>query len=543
MRRFWVGSCVLFVFVSMFFLMGSLVGCQKPANPNMPRMFQSQDFDPSIPHAYRIHPVSKYATYETELKKHCGRLPRMDHKDYALLAANRAMIEYALGNTSLAAQTAMDSQAVMTGEVRGEQGKAVAAALANEEFKVFKGECYEIAMLNAFVGLCQLHLGDQETAAVGFRRALEADKMSKEGMRDDFRLAYWGLGMSMIDEDMNAASQAFEKCQYKSAEQVAQENLVFLISLGRGPWKLLTGLYGTLDQIEKSPYAPCSAEVFIDGESVGKSVKLLSLHEQSKGVPRSGKDAGQVAKAIGKYSLSLTVGVFLGRGGADLIEKLWQIKADSRTCYMLPDEIHVASTRVTPGQHTVRVKFFDSAGNELKRYEQVWHYIQAPTEGRRFVSIRSEFDRCNIQGPVAFTRINNVSTDKVKLPPKAEAKKEKPKYKEVMTVRFRAANIKGLKVGDTVKLCHFYRRTEYRMDSEYHWRYEPMLYDHNGHPMGYPNNRFRMQDYDIGLIGLAKVTKIKKDTGYAEVMSLTTDYKPRVDDMITATRKVGHTWE
>jgi len=488
-----------------------------------------------------VDPTSKYATYEQELEGYLNKLPGMDHKDYAMLAANRAMILDALGRTEQAAQAAFEAQAIMTGEVRGEHRKTAAAVASDESLKVFKGESYEIAMLNCFLGICYLKLGDNETAAIGFRRALEADKMSKEGYRDDFRLAYWGLGMTAIDSDYDTACQMLDRCGYKSADQVAGENMVFLIYLGRAPYKRLIGVYGEHDVICRSQYEPVSAEVFVDGVSLGKSFELIDLYNQSRGVPRTEKDTGQGAKGAGKFILAAAAGVILGGSAQDLVEAAWVVKADTRTCYMLPNEVHVVSGTIRPGPHTVKVKFHNAFGGELKRYEQVWHNVQAPDEGRRYVTIRSECDRCNVQGPIAFTRVNKVEIKAVPAEQSA-GQQGTARQRELVNIAFRATNLPELKVGDSVKVCHFYTRTQFRTDTSYHWRYQPMAYNNKGQPIGYPNNKLRMQDYDVGLVGTAKVTRIDGETATAEMISLTTDYKPNIDDMVTKASRVGRLW-
>jgi len=517
-----------------------LLGCQEPPKPvGLPRLFAQEPTTSSAPN--EVDPNSKYATYEQELAGLLGEMPQMDHKDYAMLAANRAMILDALGRTDEASKSALDAQAIMTGQVKGEEQKAAAAAASDESLKVFKGECYEIAMLNCFVGICSLKDGDNETASIGFRRALEADKMSKEGCRDDFKLAYWGLGMATVDSEPDTAGQMFKRCGYKSADQVAGDNMVFLIYMGRAPCKRLTGAYGEHDMICRCQYEPAYAKVFADGASLGKSIELIDLHSQSRGVPKTKKDTGQAAKGIGKLVLASTVGAFLGGSAQDLVEAAWVVKADTRACYMLPNEVHVVGAAVPPGSHTVKVKFYGRGGAELNRYEQVWRNVRAPARGRRFVTIRSEFDRCNVQGPVAFTRISKV--DCKALPAEKPTGQDKPAQAgELVSVAFRAANLPELAVGDTVKLCHFYARTQCRMDTNYHWRYQPMAYNNQGQPVGHPNCKLRMQDYDVGLVGLAKVSEINGETAKAEVVSLTTDYKPQVDDMVTKATRVGRLW-
>jgi len=507
-----------------------ILGCQPTckAPGSLPRIFAAKAFDRDMPNAEVMDAASKYLTYEQELRSCCPELPEMNHKDYAMLAANRAMIEERLGHVEAARQAVLDAQSIMTGVVKDEEGKAIAASVADESAKVFKGECYEIAMLNCLVGLYSLDLGENETAAIGFRRALEADKMSKEEARDDFALAYWGLGMANLDSDPETSAAMFRRCAHKDVSTAGRENVVFLVSMGRAPTKRLYGLYGEQDQIVLEPYESHSAEIFVDGRLRGRAVAMVNLYDQSRGVPRTGKDVGQGAKAGGKFALALAAGIVLGDAGQGLVEHGWAIKADTRACYMLPNELALLSCRIPAGYHTVNVKFHDRAGRPLPRYEQVWHNVYFPSDRREYVWIRSEFDRCNIQGPIAFTRVAKVKADK---------KSQKT------FIEFRAANLPGLQIGDEVRICHFYSQTQERWDHNYHWRYAPRVYNSKGQDIGYPDSRLRMQDYDIGLVGKAKVVQIKNGQAAAEVVSLTTAYVPEKENMVTNAQPVGRIWQ
>jgi len=512
-------------------------GCGRPKAPaNMPRAFVAEKFDGIQPGTQLIHPTSKYATFDKELQGLCVDLPALNNKDYAQLAANRAMIEYSLGKPHDAAQSAYSSQRVMRGDVKGEQAKAAKSAIGSQAELVYKGEFYDDAMMNSMVGICNLMMGDLETARIGFRRALDADKRGKdkENFRDDFNLAHWGLGMADLDHDASNASVALKKAGYKDASKVKDENMVFVIFMGKTAWKLLKGLYGEQYSYQQSFCEPVSAEIFVDGKSLGKSVKLVNLYEQSQQVVFDAKAVGQGGKAVGKLVVAGLAGALLGDAGQSMVESGWNIKADNRTCYMLPNEVHAVSGKIKPGTHTVKVKFFGVNNVELKRYEQVWHYVVAPEKGRNYFGIRSEFDRCNVQGAIPFTRISKVKTRKIK---ETDTKQT--------TIKFRAANLPNLKVGDTLKVCHFFSRTEFRTCVQDNWRHMPMQYNNKGESIGYPDARFRMQDYDIGLVGMAEVTEISQngEKGYARMTSMTTEYKPHVDDMVTAVKKQGRIWQ
>ena len=82
------------------------IGCQPTckAPNNLPRVFEAKAFDPGIPNSDLMDTASKYLTYEQELRSCCRDLPAMNHKDYAMLAANRAMIQERFGRIEAARQ-------------------------------------------------------------------------------------------------------------------------------------------------------------------------------------------------------------------------------------------------------------------------------------------------------------------------------------------------------------------------------------------------------------------------------------------------------
>jgi len=52
-----------------------------------------------------------------------------------------------------------------------------------------------------------------------------------------------------------------------------------------------------------------------------------------------------------------------------------------------------------------------------------------------------------------------------------------------------------------------------------------------------------MQDYEIGLVGQARVIAVDGSMAEAEVTSLTSDYVPQVNDMVTTGGQRGRLWQ
>ena len=60
-------------------LSGCAAAPQAPSN--LPRAFVAAPFQADSPKAYLVDPGSKYATFDAELKDHCGDLPEMNDRD------------------------------------------------------------------------------------------------------------------------------------------------------------------------------------------------------------------------------------------------------------------------------------------------------------------------------------------------------------------------------------------------------------------------------------------------------------------------------
>lgn len=98
---------------------------------------------------------------------------------------------------------------------RQDKNRETLAALGRENIKLFKGEPFERAMLNCYVGLLRYFDGDYNNARIFFNQAnkenaTKGDNMS--GFRDDFGLAHYWLGRSYLKLDQpDNARVAFHK--------------------------------------------------------------------------------------------------------------------------------------------------------------------------------------------------------------------------------------------------------------------------------------------------------------------------------------------
>lgn len=504
--------------------LATLFGCAT-SYPDLPRAELGQDFDLEHPEVWQVNDGSKYDRYAELLDSYRTRnaVPEVTNKNYTVLSLNDAMLLANLGNYAAAFEQVMTTQQVMTGKVKGELGRKILAAFASEGNKIYKGEPYEIAMANYYLGLFSLIKGDPETAGIGFRRSLEADKMSKEGYRDDFNLSTYCLGLSCREDDPETAEMALGKVNYpKGGEDFQKDNLFIFVEMGRAPWKMLY-LSGALDKPMPENYEPRSAEIFIDGESIGSSFELVDLYQQASTTGRSGKDALQGAKGALK-----TIGKNLPLVGG-LVDLAWKVNADTRSCYLLPGEVHTTSAYLAPDQlHSITVKFKDAAGQELERYEQTWHYIRTQDDQPTILTVRSEYDKCNVQAPITLTNVQSVVAEGT----------------EAKTITFNPKVLEGeVQAGDRIRICQQVSNPRQRYDVQTHWRYAPIEFDRSGVMIQRPLGPLSINDFDLGEIGEAEVVSIEGSKATAKVVALTGDYQPNKKSLVTNAILTGRTWQ
>ncbi len=154
----------------------------------------------------------------------------------------------------------------------------------------------------------------------------------------------------------------------------AEVNLIIVIEMGQGPIKYLTGNNAAYDEYLRVNYRERSADVYIDGHRSGPAFCLLDTYHQAvtRGV-KTRRDR-QTGKAVTKEILSHMP--YIGNFAA-----YWDIRGDSRYWTSLPGEVQLFAAKVTPGLHTITLKFCDINGQYLPRYDVTRNYIAAPAEG------------------------------------------------------------------------------------------------------------------------------------------------------------------
>ncbi len=307
--------------------------------------------------------------------------------DYALNKMNVGVAAMMAGDY-YDAQNAFHNAALIMDNTETGKSQGIASLFFAEGVKVFKGEPYERAMTHCYLGLSCLSYSDYNDAEIAFKRALLSDKSSKkEQYQDDFGLAHYLIGSifyrtGAIDNAQIACSRLAACTSGLNIDEPADTSLTLFIELGYSPIKTRDPVLKSLDVITPRRYPERYVEVYIDGQYVGQSKRLVDITHQANTVGRTGKDLVQSVKGV-----VAEAGAILLPGGSILRSVISQ--PDLRTCSLLPGEIHVLSCDAGEGLHTVTLKFFDKKHRELKEYEQTHYYIPVNPENENIYLFRS----------------------------------------------------------------------------------------------------------------------------------------------------------
>ena len=292
-----------------------------------------------------------------------------------------------------------------------EGGRSVGAVLVDEKMKIWKGEPYERAMANFYLGLVYYMRHDYNNARAAFENALFKlrDYGDDKDKKDDFR---------RVESDFSLAAIMLGRCwqrlgrddladaNFKRAAELhgwlapladprthAQSNVLLVVDFGRGPRKI-TNFDGAIVGLGPTPAeeGPVPEPLIrVDGrpfhlDGVNRPpVDLLALAQdrrwQSIDTIRTVKSAlGTGLIAVGAID-GLTddrhrrVGMDLALIGVGLLLKATS-QADTRQWEMLPRTVFLLPLKLSPGKHDITVRFPGAGG-----LSQAWRDLVAPAEG------------------------------------------------------------------------------------------------------------------------------------------------------------------
>lgn len=289
-------------------------------------------------------------------------------------------------------------------------GRSLGAILVDEKIRVWRGEPFERAMLNFYLGLVYYMQHDYANARGAFENALfklrdyadDADRKQADykEIESNFALAAIMLGKSWqrLGRD-DLARAAFERVmQTRSSlapladyERNLRSNLLLVIDFGYGPRKV-TDFDGAISGFAPEPHQEGMIpppQVRIDGQYVDVSginqppVDLLALAQdrrwQSIDTIRTIKSvAGTGLIYGGAYEATRRNGddgTALALIAAGVLMKATS-QADVRQWEMLPRTVFLLPLEVAPGRHNVTVEFPNAPG-----LRQTWRGLEVPAQG------------------------------------------------------------------------------------------------------------------------------------------------------------------
>lgn len=278
-------------------------------------------------------------------------------------------------------------------------GEVAAAVIGSESSKTWKGDPHEKAMNAFYTGVLYWMRGEPDNARAAFRRGILADAESDEGsFQVDFALLFWLAGRASLEMGLPGdADGLFEEARQARAFAVqhgargasssdiltdpSRGNLIVLAELGLGPRKVAGGPQGSLAIILPREVTVSDAEVFVDGESAGRTTLLADIDYQAQTRGGQAMEGIREGKAVLKEVTGVAGVVLLneglndsGAGGRDkaiaggvlmLLSLLTSATADTRHWETLPQTVQALTAEVPPGRHEVRIEFYRPGGARI----------------------------------------------------------------------------------------------------------------------------------------------------------------------------------
>jgi len=331
-----------------------------------------------------------------------------------------------LGSTTLAAydldgaeSAFLNAYEVINSTGVNSGGRGAAAAVVNEKLKVWKGEPFEKAMVNYYLGIVYYMRHDYENARAAFENSLfklrdygESKNKDDEYRRveSDFVLGYLMLAKSQqrLGDDQ-AARKSFDRVVelrpqlrgLADERRNRESNVLLIVDFGMGPRRVTSEYDGAF-----VGFAPRRQEigpiplprVSVDGKPAAgprtpnydlPPVDLLALAQEkrwqdidtiraTKDIIGTGLIAGGAYEGIHaarhERHQGQNAAIAAGLVAGGLLLKA-SSQADTRTWEMLPRTSYVIPLTLPPGKHDITVDFPEA------RQFQTWRNLEAPTTG------------------------------------------------------------------------------------------------------------------------------------------------------------------
>ena len=309
-------------------------------------------------------------------------------------------------------------------------GRSLGAAIVDEKIKIWKGEPFERAMANYYLGLIYYIQHDYDNARAAFQNALFKlrDYSDSSDKKDDYReqesdfvLATLMLGKSwqrlgredLARQEFDRVVQLRRDLRVLADEKLnGESNLLLMVDFGYGPRKVAREMDGAFVGFAPPPdragVIP-RPQVLVDGQTTGDpasfepTIDLLQMAQDRrwqdidtiraiKSVLGTGSLIGggiMAAKGLDESgsAQSRDLAIAAGLAAAGLALKA-SSHADTRQWEMLPRTVFVLPLRVPPGTHDVVVDFPQVPG-----LRQEWRGLVVPDKGEATYYMRIQRDR------------------------------------------------------------------------------------------------------------------------------------------------------
>jgi tetratricopeptide (TPR) repeat protein len=318
---------------------------------------------------------------------------RMD-ENYVLDNCRYGSCELAAGQFDAAESAFYDAYKVINSGETNDAGRQMQATVVFEGVKVWKGEPFERAMADYYLGVLYLMKHNPGTARAAFQNSIFS--LRENASKDDlehyklvesrFALGYFGLGFTnlrlgktdLAADNFKLAQQYDPRLAGVIADvQKPGVNALIFVDAGQGPRKAARGWYN-----EESVFGPTPAEAgaiaapvaLVDGRAVTRpQVAYDTVDTLAMAQDRRWMDIDTIKKVKAVIGTgAMAAGAGMTAYGADRGNKnlMWagigttlagaaiaaSSQSDTRYWEMLPRTVYVIPATLAPGQHNVMVQ-------------------------------------------------------------------------------------------------------------------------------------------------------------------------------------------
>ncbi|MGA2496272.1 MAG: hypothetical protein ABSH20_00940 [Tepidisphaeraceae bacterium] len=356
-----------------------------------------------------------YAGNYTGAQRILAPLSQKTDEDYVLNNLRLGSVALADYDNDLAEKAFLRAYEVMNSTGVNDGGRGAAAAVVHEKFKIWKGEPYERAMCNFYLGTLYYIKADYNNARAAFENALfklrEYSDSDKDDAYKDVESDFVG-GLIMLGKcwqklgNEDKARDIFARAQQlnpqiralATPDLQAQANVLLIVDFGDGPRKVTEHDSSIVTFVPKPDQAPPLPPVQLAVDGRGMDIRgtnmaptdlVVTAHDRKwqdidtirlaksavgTGLMTAGAIRGATARKEGQAwtgaGLMAAGALLKASGGADL--RHWE---------MLPRATYIIPLRLPPGKHNLTVHF----GGQLA---QSLNGLVAPPQGEATYYVR-----------------------------------------------------------------------------------------------------------------------------------------------------------